>query len=1146
MKKTFNVRINSYPILKKLIMKTKITFLIIVVSISNLLATDTYSQVAKVSLNLENPSLEQIMNEIEEQTEFYFIFNQKQVDVDRIIDINAENYLIADLLPKLFDGTDVLYKVLDRNILLTINTSENTSKDPVLKQELQQKQITGTVTEKNGSPMPGVNVVVKGTTQGTMTDINGKYSLDVPQGAISLTFSFIGMEPQEIAIGTLSQIDVVMKELAIGLDEVVVIGYGEVKKTTLTGSVSTLNTEKISEIPVTDISHAIGGRMAGVTIQTGTGGQPGYDDPVIYIRGVVTTGNNAPLVIVDGIKRDNLRQIDPNLIESISILKDAAAVAPYGIGGANGVILITTKQGKESKATFRLISSSSFENPTYLPSMLSVTDYMRLQNEAYFNQTPNGQAQPFSDDRITNYQTYHNEDPYRYPESSKFTDVFRKNLLVQKYNLELSGGNEFMNYNSQLGYLDQEGLYGPIGYKRYNYSINLVTRPTNTTKVGVSVIGSVEKTRQTAGNQNNMILHMFYEFVPTEALLYPDGEHWGASNAKNPVAQLRSDGYEVLDRNTTLGSIFIEQQLPFIKGLNIKGVFSYDPTQSILKNWNLPLVYHVIDYTTTPYTFTEAFLGANRTRLNLSHTKSTNYTIQGFINYKRDFGDHSVTGLLVAEGRKNQKNLFSATRNQFDVLIDEMSMGSSDKNEFDNSGSSSSASELGYVYRFTYNYKEKYILETAGRYDGHYYFAPGERWGFFPSYSLAWRMSEENFMKKFSNLNNLKLRGSWGKSGMLAGSPFQYLAGYTLRSTAYAFGSDRLVQASSVATEPNPNITWEISTKTNLGFDLTMWNSLLKVEFNYFQEKRTGMLLPPQVTVPVEYGISLSQENKGMMKNKGVEVTLGSQKRLNNGMEINLDFNFSYAKNEMIEVFESDAERLNPNRTLRGRAYGTPFGYQSDGLFSTADDLNGDGIINSEDGYDIVQFGTLHPGDIRYKDLNGDKKLDVNDYAPIGYPSYPFMTYGLSSSISWKGFDLSILLQGAALVSRDINQYLVVPFMVNASNTSYEYYNNRWTPDNQDAKYPRATPSPTTNSTQPSDYWMLNTNYLRFKTFIFGYSIPEHLTDKLKINNIRISLVGNNWLTLSNLTYLDPEMGSYNEESYPLMKSTALGIDITF
>lgn len=1019
-----------------------------------------------------------------------------------------------------------------------------------------QLRVSGTVSDPQG-PLAGVTIIVDGTSTGTSTDFDGKFTLsNVPSNA-TLIVSSVGYSTQRVAVNGQTTLNISLVEDLQSLDEIVVVGYGSQTRATVTGAISTLQADEVKSIPVPNVSQTLAGRVAGVSMRP-NGGGPGGDNPNIHIRGIVTTGNNAPLIVVDGIRRDNINQVDPNSIDTITILKDAAAIAPFGIGGANGVILITTKRGKTGKPTITVSSSYAFQNPTYLPKMLNAKDYMALQNEGYFNLNPTGTTPPNDPALVADYNNLHAQDPYRYPDSN-FNSELNRNFGIMMNNVEISGGSEAVKYRAGIGHYDQKGLFDPLGYKRYTYDLSIDAQVTSTTKFGMSIRGSNERTDGLDGGTGVPgLMRSFYKFMPNRTLRYPEGDKWGEAAASSPVAVLESDGYRVDDRNTLLSSVYLEQELPFIKGLSVKGVFSYDPRQVAWKAWHTPNIYHNIDLTTNPYTYTETVTTQEGraqpyTWLQQEYNKGVNYTYQGYINYKGTFGDHNVTGLFVAEARKNTYQFFNARRNNFAVQIDELGLGSSNRLDYDNGGGSSTGSEIGYVYRVGYTYKNKYILEASGRYDGHYAFGPDKRWGYFPAFSAAWRISEEKFMDNMrETVTDFKVRGSWGKSGNLPYingqlAAFQYLSGYDLRGNAYAFGNGNLVQGSRQAAESNPNITWEVATKFDVGFDLNMWNNLLHVEFDYFREERTGMLLTPQVTLPVEYGLSLSQENKGSMKNRGFELTVGTQKTWDNGLSLAVSANYSYSKNSQIEVFQTDAEASNPNRTRVGRQLNTPFGYKSLGLFSTADDVNNDGNIDAADGYNVTQFGVLHPGDIRYADINGDGRINNDDLVPIGNPVYPTTTYGLNTALSYKGFNLTMFWQGAANSDINIRTFLTSPFENNGSNTSYEYLNNRWTPDNQNAKYPRATPSPATNNTQASDFWMVDTSYLRLKTLVLGYTLPQTVSEAIGMKSIGLNLTAQNLLTISKLDFIDPELG-YNdrENAYPVIKSVSFGVNFSF
>lgn len=1029
-----------------------------------------------------------------------------------------------------------------------------------------QQRITGTVNNELGDPLPGATVQVEGTTLGAITDMEGKFSVEVPNQNAIVVVSFVGYVTQKVPVAGKSSLTVSLEPTLESLQEVVVVGYGVQKKTTVTGSVSVVKGDEVSKVPVANISNAMAGKLAGV-LSRQNGGQPGQDNAELHVRGVATTGSGNPLVVIDGIVRSrsvwnpslnryvlesNINQIDPSTIESVSVLKDAAAVAPYGMGGANGVILITTKKGAEGLPTLSLNTYYGIQTPTYYPDLLNAVDYMKLRNESILNDNPAATEDKlaFAPSTIANYAELHAEDPDRFPDS-RTRDLVNFNIPIQKHDIQISGGSEKMKYFAGLGYFGQDGLFERVNYNRYNFNLSLDSKVTNTTNVSFSFIGSTEKTNELDdASSSGQIFRSGYKFIPTEAIYYSNGL-WGQFAGNSPVAVLNGDGYRTTDNNTILTTFSVEQQLPFIQGLSVKGTFSYDTRMSYLKGWHTPFYYYAIDLNAEPsYTWerqisTQEGGAPAYTYLREENQRARNYTYQGYINYARSFGEHDITALAVAEVRTNDYNNLMARRNNYGVTIDEIDMGSSNKLDFENGGSSNSGSQIGYVYRVGWTFKERYMLEASGRYDGHYYFAPSKKWGYFPAFSAGWRISEESFMQNADWINNLKLRASWGKSGNLAGSAYQYLAGYSLLGNGYAFAGN-MVQRANVSTENNPNITWEVSTKSDIGIDAGFWRDLLTVSVDFFFENRTGMLLSPSITVPYEYGLDLSQENAGEMDNYGFELTLGTNKEFASGLRLNATANLSMAYNKMVETFETAATYNNPNRRRTGRPYGTVFGYETNGLFSTADDKNNDGIINATDGYEVAQWGTLHPGDIRYVDQNGDKKIDSDDEVVIGWPStYPLMSFGFNPNAAWKGFDLGLFFQGSAMTSNSIYNFQTSPFLNNNSNLSYEYYDNRWTPDNQaDAKYPRAYSNPPANSTQTSDFWQKSTAYMRLKNATFGYTLPRTVLNKIKIDQIRVYVSSQNLFTISNLKFMDPEMTA--DTGYPNMKSYTIGANVTF
>jgi TonB-linked SusC/RagA family outer membrane protein len=1020
--------------------------------------------------------------------------------------------------------------------------------------------VTGVVRAGNGDPLANVTVTVKNVhtnfSAGTATDSVGLFrfaGLEAGNG-YEFTFSSIGFETQTVSNNTLKagsvfSMAIRLNETQKALSEVIVVGYGTQARTSTTAAVSVVKGSELAESPVPNITQSLAGKVSGIVARP-NGGVPGQDDPDIHIRGVATTGNSGALIVIDGIIRNNINEIDPNSIESVSILKDAAAVAPYGVGGANGVVLITTKRGKVGIANLSVNAYYGFQRPTFPPKMLNAKDYMTLKNEGDAN---SGLQPDYSQDIINNYDQLHKQNPNLYPNSDAQKELINLNTPIQNYNVQLQGGSDKIQYYVGLSYLGQQGNAAPLNYNRYSYNVALDISATSTTKVSVSLSGAQE--------QNQIypfIAGSFLSWVPLNAVYFTNGL-WGQNGGYSPVGELHSGSYDRVNRSTLLTSLGVEQQLPFVRGLSIKGVFSYDPTSRTEKVWNRPVYYYIYDTANNPATYDKTLLSDGFTTLSDTSSSSQTFTYQGFLNYKRTFGEHSISALVVAEARNFKQDTFFASRKGFNVDVDELSLGTSDRSNFNNGGSGATGSQVGYVYRLDYGYAGKYLFEATGRYDGHYYFAPGHQYAYFPAFSAGWRLSEESFIKDhFDWINNLKLRGSWGKSGNLAGGPFQYLSQYTLEGNAYLFGNGSLVQGSYVPLEANPNITWEKSSKTDVGLEGTLWKGLLSFEADYFYEKRSDMLVSPNITVPVEYGLGLAQENAGVMSNHGYELTLGTQHSFRNGLQLALNGNFSYAKNKLLQVFETAATRNNPNRSRTGRPYGTPFGYKALGLFKTSDDKNGDGIIDGSDGYAVTQFGTLHPGDVKYADLNHDGKIDANDETAVGYPVTPQITYGFTATAAWKGFDLSLFFQGAAEASINIQGYQTVPFRLNNTSTSYEYFDNRWTPTHQDARYPKAYASKSTNNTTnplngdgfgafSSSIWMMNTGFMRLKTAVLGYTIPSRITRQAGMKGVRLYVTGQNLFTVSKLRFEDPETGYTNrEEAYPIQKSIIFGANVNF
>ncbi|WP_046368733.1 SusC/RagA family TonB-linked outer membrane protein [Flavihumibacter petaseus] len=1006
-----------------------------------------------------------------------------------------------------------------------------------------QQVVNGTVTGNDSLPLSGVSIQAKGTKTSTLTDQNGKFTISVPTGSV-LVFSYVGMTTQELKIGNQSEIVLRLQSTGQNLSDVVVVGYGTQKKTSLTAAVSAVKGSEIQRQPVSDISNALGGRVTGVLFSQASG-QAGNDAARIMLRGIGTNGNSSPLLIVDGVPR-NYSQLNPADIETISILKDAAAVAPYGMGGANGVILVTTKRGKSGKPVFSYDGYVGIQNPTVITHFINSYEYATLKNVAAVN--AGSTVMPYSEDDLRKYQD--GSDPDGHPNFDPIADMIKKNYLQTGHNLSVNGGSDLVRYAVGLGYFAQDGMFPGIKYKRYSLSGAVDVQATKTTLISLSLNGRVEQRNLSGAGYNTQSL--FENLINTTSVstpkIYSNGLHpyLYASFYDNP-------SYRIITGNTMLTQFSLEQKLP-VKGLSVKvvGAYDYNPFDpynttnsgiaSLSRSWSAPFSYYQYDTVAKTY---DQIPPTTAPSFSEEYHQTQAFTYQGFINYAGNFGKSQVTGLLLGEIRNTKSLMFSAGRINYNLSIPELFAGGTGATDLSNTGGSTGSKQRSLVYRLTYGFDNKYFVEATGRYDGNYYFAPGERFGFFPAFSAAWRLSEEKFMRNISWLNELKVRGSWGQSGNLAGSPFQYQSGFTLYGTSAILGGAQ-TQGLYENTEPNPNITWERATKTDIGIEARILHNLVTIEADYFHEKRGNMLLTPNVIVPSEYGIGLAQENAGEMINKGFEIAVSSNYSFSKDLRVGLSANFSYAKNKLIQIFENASTYDYPNLRQTGRPLGTPFGYQSLGYF-TAADFASPGVL--KEGIPTQTWSPLAPGDIRYADVSGpDGKADgtINSYdmVPLGAPNYPQIVYGFSPSISYKNFELSLLFQGAGQRSLQVTNTAAWAFdnNKNAPVTVLDY----WTEDNPDASYPRMTTTPSANNTQTSSFWQQDLSYLRLRTGILGYTLPQHISRKAGMSQINVYVSGQNLFTWTSVKNFDPEISNGRGWYFPTQKVVTFGLKLQF
>lgn len=1009
--------------------------------------------------------------------------------------------------------------------------------------------VTGKVTDhSNGQTLPGVSIKVKGSDVGTVTNIDGAFSIQVPDNAV-LVFSYVGYDSAEAPVKGKANLNISLQVSARNLNEVIVVGYGTQKKTSVTAAVSTIKAADIAMKPVVNLSNSLVGRASGLIITQGSG-EPGFDGSNIQIRGTGSIGGTQPLLVVDGVPRDFTR-LDPNSIANISVLKDAAAVAPYGVAGANGVILVTTKQGKTGAPVLSYNGYVGFQNPTKVPTFVTGYQYALMRNEANINDgipTPAynaAQLQKFQDQ----------SDPDVYADAHPLQDIIKPNRLITYHNLSLTGGSDNFKYFTGLAYTHQDGMWDPTYLDKYNATLNLTANATKTTTVNFSVNSWIEDQHFPAFGAGS-ILNQAQRQAPYVPTLYSNGLNSGYIG-QSTYGEIYYSGYQFNENPATQSQFSIDQKLP-VKGLSLKGVVSFDigpdplfnTQNSVQRISSLPIPFYIVDPTTTPYTYNKGLQGSQSPSFEERYYQTHSFTYQGILSYQRSFGKSDIGFTGVVEARRVKSEQFTAKRIDYGLNIDELDFGGPAPADATNSGSSSGQKQIGYVYRATYAYAKKYLFEASGRYDGSYLFAPGKRFGFFPSFGAGWLLSEEKFIKdNFTWIDNLKIRGSYGQSGAYPRSggnilTYQYLSPYNLGGGAVLNGA--ATQGISEAQQGNPNITWERAKKSNIGFETTLWKGLLSIEADYFYEKRSNMLIGTSSVLPGEYGIGQGLVNAGIMTNHGIDLSIRSSHSFSNDLRLDVTGTFTYAKNKLLQTFENSATYDNPNRRQTGRPLGTQFGYQALGYFGTSDFVDPTSTNPTlKPGIPKPSFGPVHPGDLQYADLNNDGKIDANDQTVIGRTQTPEIIYGLEPHLIFKNFDLDLLIQGTANSDIQLSNYFVFPFLGSGS-ASELAFGNTWTPTNTNALYPRITGTPSANNTQTSSWFMRNDAYIRLRSFELGYTFSNKILHNA-IKSLRVYAAGQNVFTWTpNIKeIIDPENAGANQNYYQ-QRVLSIGVNASF
>ncbi|MCL3780655.1 SusC/RagA family TonB-linked outer membrane protein [Prolixibacteraceae bacterium JC049] len=1082
-------------------------------------ANSSFSQSNRLSVKMSNVALVKVLNYIESETEFSFLYNSKNVDVKQHISVSLENEKIDKVLDYILDGTGAKYRIIDRQIILM-------AADGRAAQSQKKIKISGKVTDEAGEPLPGVSVVIKGTTVGITSDIDGKYVLTVPADAKVLQFSFVGMKVQEVELTGQTNVDVTMIEDAIGLEEVVAVGYGFQKKADLTGAVSAVKGDAIVKDSPASLTHAIAGKVAGV-ITTFESGQPGRDNGTFSIRGKSTFGNNNALVLVDGVPRA-WHRIDPSEIESFVILKDAASTAIYGARAANGVVLITTKRGKkgEAKLTYRAVLST--QKATIEPDLMNAYEYAKYFNEGKLN---DGQNQEYTDEEVEKYRT----GAPGYEGTNWWKETVKDSAPKKQHTLTVTGGTDKARYFVSGNFMDQKGLLPSTKFKRYGFRSNIDVNPIENLTVSADITYRREE-RAEAG-KGDRLWGMISESNPTyKAYLNKEGvvENGLGFNGMNtnPIGEGLHTGYRRYQRDYYQTNFVGVYNVPGIEGLTLKGRLSYDKEFRNDAHFETPFILWTHDKVNDTYSSKPT---TNKITLNRKKEELRTLNTMASVTYKRTFGEHNFNLLALVESSETKGNWIKGYREGFiSDKIDKLFAGSSANQKTD--GSAYETARLGYAGRMNYDYQGKYLFQANFRYDGSYNFSKDKRWGFFPAFSLGWRMSNENFIKdNFDWISNLKLRASYGKVGNDRVSAYQYLSGFQFSSGYLVDGTyEKGVTPTKLA---NPDITWETATDYNLGLDFGISNKISGT-LEYFYKRTEDILRPRNASIPDTFGASLPDENSGVVDNKGFEASINYHDKSG---EFSWDLNgtFTYARSKVIEIDEP--ENVPDRLRQTGRPFGQHYGYVALGLFQTQEEID-NWVVQDGNGNK-----SLRPGDIKYKDISGadgtpDGKIDGYDRTHIGKSKVPEIMFGFNASVSYKNFALTCNFQGAANFDKNIPLHS----FVNRGNTMRRLIDS-WRPGNEGAKYPRLGNGTPVNNDRTSSYWLLNSSYLRLKNLTVSYTFQKkEWLKKARISNLRVFATGTNLFTWSEIDFQDPEGPETARPFYPQMKVYSLGVNVEF
>lgn len=1097
-------------------------------------AGNAHSQSAKVSVSYSQVQLKEVLDGIENQTDYLFVSNTN-VDLSKRVSVHATDAPVSEILNTVLKNTGLTYVQEGVNIIL----SQADAPTPAVRQASTKRTIKGRIVDTNGEAVIGANVKEKGATNGAISDLDGKFTLSVPTGA-TLVISYIGYKPQEIKVDSRNDYAITLEEDSETLDEVVVVGYGTVKKKDLTGAVGAVKGETLAERKSTQLSEALQGAVAGVTV-TRDNGEPGATAS-IKVRGVTTIGDTTPLVIVDGVPGD-INQVNPNDVENISVLKDAASASIYGSRAAAGVILITTKRAKENDLRLNYNFEYGWQIPTRQPEYVGVQRYLEMSNELRYNDNPSGGwYQAYSEDQVNNWMKYNATDPDNYPDTDWRELMMRDSAPRQTHSVSISGGSKVVRTQASFTYDKVNGLIPNRYYERYMFRVN--NDITINKWVGATLDVNFKRSKSHKPATGRLFEDMRM-YPPVYAAVWHDGRIAEGKTGGNPYGRMIAGGTRDEWYNRLAGKASLD--LTPLKGLKVSAVIAPVYNFDKIKNFKKAVPWTLANDPNTIGGYLEEHAS---TKLTENRNDSWNVTIQGIINYDKSFGKHSLNLMGGYETYKEFSEGLEASRDQYELTnFPYLDLGPLSMR--DNSGNAIEVAYRSWFGRAMYNYADRYLLQANVRYDGSSRFYKDNRWGAFPSFSAGWVVSEEKFMQDahIDWLSFLKLRASYGTLGNeRIYQPNTTSQNYYPWQSAIAFSNVLFYQNGVPVSQLSAaqqiyairNITWEKTRSFDFGFDAQFLRNRLRLTFDYYKKKTSDMLLA--LEIPDYVGFDNPQKNTGDMKTHGYELELAWNDQIGD-FSYGVSLNFSDFVSKMGNL--GGTEFLGDQVKMEGSEFNEWYGYVSEGIYQTQEEVDNSARLNDN----------VKVGDIRYKDISGPDGVPDGiisseyDRTLLG-GSLPRYMFGGRINAAYKGFDLSLAFQGVGKQWSRMGNIMMQPLRWNFGNMPAiidgHYWSEKNTPEqNLEAKYPRLTYANADASyNNMSDFYLFNGRYVRLKNVTIGYTLPQAWLKAAHINNVRLYVSGNDLFSISKFPKgWDPEMGSSN---YPITTSLLFGVSVNF